>query len=247
MYLVSQPWNTYLSRGQLFNFNTIDSFKSCNKSAFLKKRCDEVWSRICDGTALVNPDLLNTFSVLMFSDLKKYHYYYWFNYPSFSLPADVKVHKSIKKITELYSQDVCQDICNKYALMKKVDGATGISVFGINVDQQNNVKILSLEEALNQPVGDVVIAFADPSSLETHPGWPLRNLLLLICKHNDRLLRDGLDIVCFRQRVSDQRKLSIDSSLVLRVKLLSTEPLDLTGKTCIFQVSHAFKFTEIIF
>ena len=133
MYLVSQPWNTYLSRGQLFNFNTIDSFKSCNKSAFLKKRCDEVWSRICDGTALVNPDLLNTFSVLMFSDLKKYHYYYWFNYPSFSLPADVKVHKSIKKITELYSQDVCQDICNKYALMKKVDGATGISVFGISV------------------------------------------------------------------------------------------------------------------
>ena len=49
-----------------------------------------MWSAINDGTALKMPDeFLNRFSILMYADLKKYHYYYWFAFPAFVLPKEI--------------------------------------------------------------------------------------------------------------------------------------------------------------
>ena len=51
-----------------------------------------MWNAINNGTALKTPDeFLNRFSILMYADLKKYHYYYWFAFPAFVLPKEIKL------------------------------------------------------------------------------------------------------------------------------------------------------------
>ena len=153
-------WDTYLCQGQIFNLNTIEAFKSCDKVEFLRKRCTDVWAKICDGSALDKPSLLNTFAVLMFSDLKKYHYYYWFAFPSFALPASVKVHKKVDKITSIYTQSQCDKICQAYGQRKKEDLSE--TVFGVVLEEGDHVTLVSLAEALKK---NATVAIVDPSSL----------------------------------------------------------------------------------
>ena len=227
----STRWDTYLCQGQIFNLNTIEAFKSCDKVEFLRKRCtDDVWAKICDGSALDKPSLLNTFAVLMFSDLKKYHYYYWFAFPSFALPASVKVHKKVDKITSIYTQSQCDKICQAYGQRKK-DNLSETVVFGVVLEEGgDHVTLVSLAEALKENTRQAQVAIVDPSSLETHPGWPLRNLLALLCKAQPDKLKQGLDVICFRQHVmGESRKLSIDNSLVFKVKDWSSATELMTG------------------
>ena len=72
--------------------NSYISFQNLNKNDFLAKEADVVWSAINDGTAIKTPDeFLNRFSILMYADLKKYHYYYWFAFPAFVLPKEIRL------------------------------------------------------------------------------------------------------------------------------------------------------------
>lgn len=47
----------------------------------------------------------------------------------------------------------------------------------------------------NTPVEDQFICFADPSTYPTHPGWMLRNLLILV---RTRWKLDKVQILCYR-------------------------------------------------
>eukprot|EP00122_Pirum_gemmata_P018404 Pgem_evm1s17233 len=40
-----------------------------------------------------DPSLLNRFLLLSFSDVKKYKYYYWFNFPALVLPQSQNAEK----------------------------------------------------------------------------------------------------------------------------------------------------------
>jgi ubiquitin-like modifier-activating enzyme ATG7 len=42
----------------------------------------------------------------------------------------------------------------------------------------------------------VIVGFADPSSLDSHPGWPLRNLLALV---HYRWKVSKVRVLCFRE------------------------------------------------
>ena len=66
-------------------------FQNLNKNDYLSKDAAMVWDAINDGRALQKPDeFLNRFSILMYADLKRYHYYYWFAFPAFVLPNQLK-------------------------------------------------------------------------------------------------------------------------------------------------------------
>ena len=90
----------------------------------------------------------------------------------------------------------------------------------------------------------VCFGFADPSTLEGHPGWPLRNYLMLIAYHYGN---DGTaDVLCFRDRSKDGVR-DISHSLLLSVNL--PQITDLTGTVIEeifawgnFRVFHAFVF-----
>ena len=211
------PWNTYAVQGKIFNVNTIDSFKSCDKAQFLKERCDAIWRKICDGSAVKNPGVLNDFSVLMFSDLKKYHYYYWFAFPSFAIPPEIVAQKV--RINLVYSQEVCDKLAEKMA--------TNCDQIGGLVFKDDDVNIATLEDALQSENGAVSVA--DPSSVD-HPGWPIRNVLILIAKVNPHRLDKGFNIICIRKSLTNNRKIVVDNSLVLTVKTTDGKVVEMAGR-----------------
>ena len=90
-----------------------------------------------------------------------------------------------------------------------------------------NVTFTTIQNGLQQE--DSIIAFADPCTIENHPGWPLRNLLLLIAKFCPVRLQEGLNILCFRQQIVKggiglPNKITAANSMILRVKLICEEP-----------------------
>ncbi|XP_042303406.1 ubiquitin-like modifier-activating enzyme ATG7 [Sceloporus undulatus] len=75
--------------GMLYNTNTLESFKSCDKKFLLDQAAIEIWDAIISGDAVENPVLLNKFLLLTFADLKRYRFYYWFCYPALCLPEGI--------------------------------------------------------------------------------------------------------------------------------------------------------------
>lgn len=70
-------------RGKLINYNTIESFKSSDKSDLLQTVGSDIWRLINDQSAPpVTASDLNPFIMLTFADLKKYKYYYWCGFPA---------------------------------------------------------------------------------------------------------------------------------------------------------------------
>uniref|UniRef100_A0A8C5X7R0 Ubiquitin-like modifier-activating enzyme ATG7 n=1 Tax=Malurus cyaneus samueli TaxID=2593467 RepID=A0A8C5X7R0_9PASS len=53
--------------GTLYNTNTFETFKSCDKKSLLDKEANEIWESIKSGAALENPMLLNRFLLLTFA------------------------------------------------------------------------------------------------------------------------------------------------------------------------------------
>ena len=93
-------------------------------------------------------------------------------------------------------------------------------------DEKQVVTFKSLENGLSEEGS--IIAFADPCTLENHPGWPLRNLLLLLLKYSPNRLRDGILLLSFRQQISVGKgdlpnKITAANSLLFRVRYLPDE------------------------
>ncbi|KAJ3348787.1 Autophagy protein 7, partial [Kappamyces sp. JEL0680] len=68
--------------GVFKNTNTLPDFKALDKNAFLKQVAARIWTAIADGSAVRSPNLLSTFGLITFADLKKYKFYYWFSFPA---------------------------------------------------------------------------------------------------------------------------------------------------------------------
>nr|KAG5700834.1 hypothetical protein BaRGS_024220 [Batillaria attramentaria] len=74
----------------------------------------------------------------------------------------------------------------------------------------------------------VLAGFCDPSTLESNPGWPLRNFLTLLAYHFAKEL-PNLEVVCLRDR-SRKGEREITHSIVLSVQLSSIADLAETPK-----------------
>lgn len=71
----------FLSRGKLFNVNSIEEFKNVNKKDLLTESALSIWNKIKDGSFTKDPSILSSFILLSYADLKKYKFYYWFAFP----------------------------------------------------------------------------------------------------------------------------------------------------------------------
>ena len=141
---VPQAWNSYQCSGSVTNLNTLDAFKTLDKSDFISRDALQIWRGINDetnGSALQRPDyFLNRFSVLMHADLKRYHYYYWFAFPAFVLPTQIKIVPAsstnngkndstdrdgnadkcwTKTLDRVHSEKTCETLSEAYQLWKK--------------------------------------------------------------------------------------------------------------------------------
>ncbi|CAG8647277.1 16546_t:CDS:2 [Racocetra fulgida] len=170
------PPFTYPSPGAIKNTNTIEEFKTLDKTALFKGTAEQIWQDIISGAAVKDPYLLTRFILVTFADLKKYKYYYWFGFPALlTEPPWIIVNNEVKGVDEVWDST------------------------------------------------EKIVGFADPSSLPTNPGWPLRNLLALLKRHWNV---NKIKVICYREIPS---KKDISNSRILTVEIPDTTVIPAVG------------------
>uniref|UniRef100_A0A8C8VP13 Ubiquitin-like modifier-activating enzyme ATG7 n=1 Tax=Pelusios castaneus TaxID=367368 RepID=A0A8C8VP13_9SAUR len=125
--------------GMLYNTNTFESFKSCDKKSLLEKAANEIWEAIKSGTALENPVLLNKFLLLTFADLKKYRFYYWFCYPALCFPDGITIVQPAVCLGEKFSPSQIQVLQKAYDELCQLEGVTALPYFLIKYNDNSVV------------------------------------------------------------------------------------------------------------
>lgn len=134
-------------------------------------------------------ELLNSFFIIAYADLKKYKYYYWFAFPAFvASPAwHILDEGWVSATTNASFTD---------AQLRQIH--TQISSQPLPYFLVVGDKVQSLETLDSVGSASVVLGFVDPSSQAQNPGWPLRNLLAYIKALYPHLLANGLKVLCWR-------------------------------------------------
>ncbi|KAL8675283.1 MAG: hypothetical protein Q9168_000312 [Polycauliona sp. 1 TL-2023] len=72
----------FRAEGMIKNVNTIEDYRSLDKTAILTQAGRTIWDAIGDGTIYSCPSLLASFVILSYADLKKYKFTYLFGFPA---------------------------------------------------------------------------------------------------------------------------------------------------------------------
>ncbi|XP_037274030.1 autophagy-related 7 isoform X1 [Rhipicephalus microplus] len=202
--------------GLLYLPNSLANMKQIDKSALLRASGERAWAAACDGRALKDPSLLNRFVVLIYVDLKKYTFCYWFGFPVVRLPEEVTLAKPPQRLSDVFDYSRLTSLNVAYATLDTPEKRAAFLV----VPMREEVQIQPLEE-LPTLVADCrpfYLAFSDPSTSPIHPGWPLRNLLALVVHHYSL---SRCSVLCYRRQA---RHGHVDSShsLILDVQLCAS-------------------------
>ncbi|KAH4079566.1 ATG12-activating enzyme E1 ATG7 [Parastagonospora nodorum] len=203
------------AEGIIKNCNTIEDYKNLDRAAILERCAQTIWEAIHDGSIYECPSLLSSFTAIIFANLKKYKFTYHFAFPAIQSDPPWKQVGETTRLharettylvdavqTWRYSSDVRQ---RGFFLAKRIRG-------GGNPDERPKTPVTPLEEfGYTWAIGkleqfekgffngvnkeDQLICFADPSTYESNPGWPLRNLLVLL-RHKWHL--SEAQIMCYR-------------------------------------------------
>ncbi|CBY02400.1 hypothetical protein LEMA_P011870.1 [Plenodomus lingam JN3] len=209
------PPNFCRAEGIIKNCNTIEDYKNLDRTAILERCAQTIWDAIHDGSIYECPSLLSSFTAIIFANLKKYKFTYHFGFPAIQSDPPWKQIGPASRLharettylvdavqTWRYSSDVRQ---RGFFLAKRIRGGT-------EAGERSRTPVSPLEEfGYTWVIGtleayekgffhgideaDRLICFADPSTYEENPGWPLRNLLILM-RHRWRLNR--AQILCYR-------------------------------------------------
>ncbi|XP_041349975.1 ubiquitin-like modifier-activating enzyme ATG7 [Gigantopelta aegis] len=207
----------FLAHGTLHNTNTLQKFKECDKKELLDTEGKQIWEDIQSGKVLQEPAYLARFLALTHADLKKYDYYYWFAYPCLALPDVLIV--SNNTLDETFTPKQVENLVLSYDTFqsgkKSFCGYFLVTQNGEEIQIDDISKTDQLIEKSKQD--ELYFAFADPCTLESHPGWPLRNFLALISYKWGELF-ETVNILCFRDRTRDGVR-DIKHSLILKLKM----------------------------
>ncbi|KAJ7316786.1 hypothetical protein JRQ81_002948 [Phrynocephalus forsythii] len=205
--------------GTLYNTNTLESFKSCDKKFLLEQAAVEIWNAILSGDAIENPVLLNRFLLLTFADLKRYRFYYWFCYPALCLPEGISVIQQPVCLGAKFSPAQIQALQNAYDELCLKEGLTALPYFLIKYhDESVFVSLLkNWKDFFPDQRNKVIFGFYDPSNFAQYPGWPLRNLLVLAA-HKWSSHLSSFEVLCFRDRTMQGAR-DISHSIVFEIKL----------------------------
>ncbi|KAF5008836.1 hypothetical protein FDECE_4915 [Fusarium decemcellulare] len=234
----SPPLGTIRAEGLIRNVNTLEDFKNMDKFAMIKTAGRQVWDAIKDGSIYSVPSLLSSFVILSYADLKKYKLTYWFAFPALHSdpswkhagPAErLNAEESTALVDRVgtwrYSVDGRE---HGFFLVKKVHGEQQDSE-----DTETSPKLPfrwevgslrdSEEGFFNQVAEeDRYVAFVDPSTYSDVPGWPLRNLLVLV-RQRYRLTK--VKVICYRDTWARRHEAR---SLILPIEMDPVENLEIT-------------------
>jgi ubiquitin-like modifier-activating enzyme ATG7 len=156
----------------------------------------QIWEAILDGSIYSCPSLLSSFLVLSYADLKKYKFHHLFAFPAFVSSPTWNLSGSIQRLD---GQQTAQLVDSVNTWRYKVDSRQ--RGFFLVKQVEGNYEIGSLGDFEQGFFGDDVdprdrmVAFVDPSEYEDNPGWPLRNLLVLVRK---RWGWKDVRVLCYR-------------------------------------------------
>ncbi|RKO93251.1 hypothetical protein BDK51DRAFT_3520, partial [Blyttiomyces helicus] len=173
--------------GTLKYTNTVEAVRKLDKGDFLNTVADQIWADIVSGEAVASPNKLFRFLLLAFADLKKYNFHFWFAFPAL-LPAESFRVASTRRISDAYSAEEVDSLYQNYDTFRTSSDAsapcdTGVFLIRRTADPPALVVGKLAEwDSFWSPSDKITIGFIDPCGLLTHPGWPLRNILLLL-KH----------------------------------------------------------------
>ena len=178
-------------RGKLVCMNIMQEFIDFDKKQFLDKLGNEIKESILSGEALEDPERhLSRFGLLVYADLKKYNFYYWFSFPAINYPENVNQrlapnHDESKgrSITEYFSYEQSKRIQEEYDKPYRERGFQRGYFIIVLEDDAQNVKCLPLtsyKQYADRDGCSIFCAFTDPSANQEHPGWPMRNFLALL-------------------------------------------------------------------
>uniref|UniRef100_A0A674MUR8 Ubiquitin-like modifier-activating enzyme ATG7 n=1 Tax=Takifugu rubripes TaxID=31033 RepID=A0A674MUR8_TAKRU len=201
--------------GTLFNTNTLDAFKTTDKKALLEKEAKEV---IEISGNFLSPVISLLFILLTFADLKKYHFYYWFCFPALCFPEGIKIVQPAAVLEQVFSAKQIAALQQAYDELCVKRGTTAVPYFLMKYTADTvQVAPLADWDAFVTDTKKVTIGVYDPCTLSQHPGWPLRNLLVLLANRWGSKL-DIVEVLCFRDRTLQGNR-SIQHSLIFHIKL----------------------------
>lgn len=213
----SVPPRNFLVSGLLLNSNTVEDFKNLDKKQILTAAGTEIWNSIKSGDALKDLALLSRFLLLTYADLKKYKFYYWFGSPCLLAPETVTLNTLPRRLDQRFNPQQISSLLESYDSFQKQ--RRDFQNYFILVEDAEKVsvhEVHTIKQALAEKK-KVLAGFCDPCTLDTNPGWPLRNFLTLLTYHCAEEL-PNLEVVCLRDR-SRMGEREITHSLVLSIKL----------------------------
>ena len=177
--------------GRLICLNILQEMVDFDKRKFLESIGNEIWSSIINGDALTDPEkYLSKFGLLVYADLKRYKYTYWFVFPALNYPNEVfysvtdcdKRHQ--RPITSVFNEEAMQMFQEQYDKPSNERSFQRGYFLIVHDNQSNQIICKPLDyyrrAADDYPQSKIYFAFADPCPSDRYPGWPLRNLLALV-------------------------------------------------------------------
>jgi len=178
-------------------------------------------------------------------DLKKYRFLYWFGFPAVSNISVYNVGcKSFKEEFEDLEMTE-QTFCNSQSVLN--DGYFVYETLGAS---NKGAGIKSLSQTATTNLENIYFGFVDPSSIEQHPGWNLRNYIAYIVLrwYNSNKLLEILVNIATCHHLMGRLKLiflyfrNIKCGSILKILSYRPRKSSLTERSCIFQVKVEVSF-----
>ena len=176
----------------------------------------QIWQYITDGSAILNPNLLSTFIIITFADLKTYRFTYWYGSPALipNLPYQavsthpvylrqhnstilITLYRTLVKFLTAFDSSTSSDLPTifMYNSQSNSGGLTSLAEgWSDRYNSQSYVLILDTStrgtSSIQQHVSgniDNKDSSKDTSASPAHVyGWSMRNLLALLAHHHGK-------------------------------------------------------------
>ncbi|KAI6784207.1 uncharacterized protein J7T54_004753 [Emericellopsis cladophorae] len=226
------PLASARGEGIIKNANTLDAFRNTDKTAMVQTAGRQIWDAINDGSIYSVPSLLSSFIILSYADLKKYKCTYWFAFPALHSDPQWKRNGPAEHLKVDESSALLEKVGTwRYSVDGRERGfflAKKVRTPGEDTDEDTTqtlgyrwevASLRAFEEGFfnEVPENDRYVSFVDPSTYPEGPGWPLRNLLILI---RQRYKLDKVKILCFRDIWARRHE---SRSVILPIEMDPTE------------------------